>query len=448
MGISILITVVAVALVVLLLMAISGASKKGGSGKGLKNSNKSKSALAKECIKKLTRDPHNVQALLTLSDIYFAEQNYEKAYPLYETLTNIARMHIEINQMTSVTRLGICAFHCGKPEEALSAFSSALRLDPQNYDCNYYLGRILFDRKEFEKSVVCFKRAQHSRPESTEVNQQLGFALFGSKKYRDSLTYLRKALDEHPGDKEILFKFASALDECNMGDKALKIFMHLRPDPVYGAQACIACGSIHQKMNQLDKSLEDYSIALKLETIDTETRLTASYKMAQLYLSQHNIAKALVLLKQIQAISPSYKDVNALVHRYQELNQNSNLQAYLMSGTSDFVALCRKFVVIYYSDSKVRIDDISVAADNIEIHCSVESANWSGTELFRFFRSSGSIGELSVRDLHNKVKEIKCDKGLCVTAGVFTEETKKYAENRPIDLVEKNKLVSVLKKIS
>ena len=76
MGISILITVVAVALVVLLLMTISGASKKGGSRKGLKNSNKSKSALAKECIKKLTRDPHNVQALLTLSDIYFAEQNY------------------------------------------------------------------------------------------------------------------------------------------------------------------------------------------------------------------------------------------------------------------------------------------------------------------------------------------------------------------------------------
>lgn len=445
---AILLAIIAAATLMVILMAVSGKSKKSGDRKASRNAGKSKSVLLKECQKKLSKDPHNVQALLTLSDIYFNAKDYEKASPLYESLSNLASMHVEINQVLVMVRLGICAYNTGKIDAAYGSFNRALRLEPRNYECNYYLGRILYDRKDYEKAVICFKRALNVRPESTEIYQYIGFVLYKNKKYRDSLGFLRKALDENPGDKETLFTFASALEECGMVDKALKIFMHLRTDPTYGAESCIACGSIHQKMGQADKALEDYSIALKLENIATETKLAASYKMAHVYLGQQNIAKALPLLKQIQEITPTYKDVSSLVSRYQELNQNSNLQAYLMSGTSDFVALCRKFVVTYYPDSNIRIEDINVNVDSVEVLCGVESAKWNDTELFRFFRSSGAIGELYIRDFHNKIKEMKCDRGFCVTAGSFTEEAKRYAENRPIDLLEKARLVQILKKIT
>ena len=109
--------------------------------------------------------------------------------------------------------------------------------------------------------------------------------------------------------------------------------------------------------------------------------------------------------------------------------------------------LFRKFVTSYYTDSYVKIEDISVAAESIEVLCEVESAKWQDTELFRFFRSTGSIGELYIRDFHSKLRDLKCERGFCVTAGSFTDEAKKYVEGRPIDLIEKNKLVSVLKRI-
>ena len=240
---------------------------------------------------------------------------------------------------------------------------------------------------------------------------------------------------------------ASAMEETGLGDKALKIFMHLRPDPVYGPQSCLVAGSYHDKVKEYPKAIQDYEIALKLENVPPETRLAIYYKLSQSYLAMHNIAKALYYLKQIQAITPNYKDVNQLVNRYQELNQNSNLQAYLMSGTSDFVALCRKFVIGYYQGSFVKIEDVSVAAESIEILCSVEGGKWEDTQLFRFFRSTGAIGELYIRDFHSKMRDIKCDRGFCVTAGAFTEEARKYVDGRPIDLIEKNKLVAILKKI-
>ena len=118
-----------------------------------------------------------------------------------------------------------------------------------------------------------------------------------------------------------------------------------------------------------------------------------------------------------------------------------------MSGSSDFVALCRKIILAYYPKSIVKIQDISVQPDHVEILMNVDSNKWEDTEIFRFYRTTGSIGELYVRDFQAKVNESKADRGICFTAGTFSEEAKKYAEGRPIDLILKEGLIKLLKKV-
>lgn len=446
--ISILIAVITAAGLLILLTVITGKRNKGGNEKsGKPAKNKNNSVIIKEATKKLSHDPNNIQALEALGEVYYSQANYEKALPLYQRLLELQKVHPTIDEKKVSIRYGISAFNCNQFDDAMKGLAATLRNDPKDYDANYYMGKVLFQKHDFEKAIICLKRAANINPEKAEVIENLSIALFNAKKYRESLPYLKKACENNPDNKETLFYLASAMNESGMGDKALKIFMHLRTNPQFGAKSCVAAGGIHDKMNAPDKSIQDYEIALKLENVDQETKLIIYYKLAHTLLSQHNIGKALTYLKQIQNITPNYRDVNALISRYQELNQNSNLQAYLMSGTSDFVALCRKFVSGYYPNSFIKIEDISVAAESIEVLCEVESSKWTDTELFRFFRSTGAIGELYVRDLHSKIRDIKCDKAFCVTAGSFTEEAKKYVEGRPIDLIEKNKLVQVLKKI-
>ena len=444
--IGVLIAIITGAGLICILMAVSGIQKKSANVQG-KGRSKNNVAVIRDCTKKISKDPHNVEALKTLADIYYTDLNYERAFPLYQTLFKLMGVHVEIDQQVVSQRYGVCAFKLGKFDEAMAGFSKVLRLNPKDYEVNLYVGKIMLEKKDFEKSILCLKRAASIRPDSSEIYEPLGFALFEAKKYRESLMHLKKVLDENPENKQALFYFANAMEECSMNDKALKIFMHLRPDTKFGPESCVEAGRIHEKMGQYDKAVQDYEIALKLETISQETKVTVFYKLAQSYITQHNIAKALYYLKQIQTVSPNYKDVNALVSRYQELNQNNNLQAYLMSGTSDFVVLCRKIVTGFYPDSFVKIEDVNVAAESIEVLCTVESMKWSDTELFRFFRSTGSIGELYVRDCHSKMRDIKCDRGFCISAGTFTAEAKKYVEGRPIDLIEKVKLIQILKKI-
>lgn len=447
MILSILIAVIAASALFIILTLVTGKSN-GNNSKNKKNGKqKNNAAIIKEATKKLTHDPNNIQALTSLGEIYYEAKNYEKAMPIYQRLLGLQKVHPAIDEKQTSLRYGICCFYEDQFDNALKALSTTLHSDPENFDANNYMGKVLMQKQEYEKAIVLFKRAAKLNPEKTEVIQNLAYAFYYSKKYRESLVFLKKTVEFNPDNKEALFYFATAMNETGYIDKALKIFLHLRLNPVFGARSCLAAGTIHAKQNAPDKAIQDYEIALKLENVDQETKLTIYYKLAHTLISQKNIGRALGYLKQIQMISPGYRDVQALINRYQELNQNSNLQAYLMSGTSDFVALCRRFVSGYYPNTFIKIEDISVVAECVEVLCEVQASKWTDTELFRFYRSTGTIGELYVRDLYSKIRDIKCDKAFCVTAGSFSEEAKKYVEGRPIDLLEKTKLIQVLKKL-
>ncbi|MGP1458100.1 MAG: tetratricopeptide repeat protein [Treponema sp.] len=442
----ILVSVIAAALLVMLLMVLSG-RKSEAQGKQKTPKAKNRNTVIKDCTKKLAHDPRNINALTSLGDLYYTEKNYEKAQPLYATLFSMVKFHPEIDPALIPLRFGICSYKQKKLDEALQGLAESLKSNSKSFDANFYMSRLMFEKKDFERALLCARRASAVDPENTEAQKILGSSLYGLKKYKECLPHLKKVIDENPADKEALFYIASAMEDTGMADKALKIFMHLRSDPTFGAQSCIAAGTIHDKMHQSDKAVLDYEIALKLENILPETRLTIYYKLAQAYLAQQNIAKALQYLKQIQALTPSYKDVNALVARYQELNQNSNLQSYLMAGTSEFVALCRKFVSAYYHDAYVKIEDVITNSDSVDVLCAVETSRWEDNELFRFYRTTGAIGELYIRDFHSKMRDTKVDRGFCLTAGAYTSEAQKYVEGRPIDLLEKQRLVAILKKI-
>ena len=58
------------------------------------------------------------------------------------------------------------------------------------------------------------------------------------------------------------------------------------------------------------------------------------------------------------------------------------------------------------------------------------------------------IGDINVRDFHSKLRDTKCDTGVCITMGHFSESAHKYIDGRPVDLIEKDELVKILKRIN
>lgn len=439
----ILIAVIVVVGFIALLMVFSGL--KGKSGRGSKQ--KSRQVIIKEATRKLSQNPHNPDGLIPLANLYFQEQLWEKAYPLYETMLNIAVAHSEINLGQASLRQGICALKIGKNEEAFKGLLQARKINPDSFETNFYLGQAFINNKEVDKAIPLLRKALTINKEVPEIYKYLGIALYQNHNFKESLPYLKRALDITPDDKELLFSMADAMKEGGSGDRAIKVFMHLRPDPEFGARACLAAGMIHQNAKQHDKAVQDFEIGLKHINAPIEVITQIRYRLAHAYLETSDISHALICLRDIQSTVPNYKDVPALIARYQELNQNSNLHTYLISNNSDFIALCRKIVSVYFGKAYVKVLDINAMSDCTEVQTEIETAKWEDSVLFRFYRTTGAIGELFIRDFHARIKDLKSGRGICFTAGTFTEEARKYIEGRPIDLTDKAGLIKILNRI-
>lgn len=443
--IPVLVVIILVILVFVVLIVVKGA--KSDSKKGNRIQKKGANAVIKEYEKKLAHDPHNVAALEGVGEVYYDQRNWERVWSVYKTLFDISAAHPDFNLALITRRMGVAAFNLKKYDDALNSLILSTKREPDVFETNYYLGRSFFEKNINDKAIICFKKCKLLAPERTEVNEYLARALFNIQKYKDSLPYLKKVLDEQPDNKELLYDMAIAMSECGFADKALKVFVHLRPDPQFGALSCLEAGKMHEKMKDYKSAIQDYEIGLKLVGVPEQTSLQIKYRCATSYIATNNIQKGLQLLKQIQNMHAGYKDVDSLVMRYQELNQNKNLQTYLLAGTSDFVALCRKFISAYYTDGYVKFEDVSVASESIEVIGSVESSKWEAKVMFRFYRTQTVIGDIYIREFHTKMRDAKCDNGFCVTMGSFSDSAHKYIEGRPIDLIEKDQLCKILKKI-
>jgi tetratricopeptide (TPR) repeat protein len=446
--IPILIGISAFVLVVIIFIFIMNRTGSGSMKSG--KLSKDHEAAIREANKRLAQNPNDPEALYTLANAYFDEENWDKAVQTFEILIlHLSTSKIDnMDQFTLYKRYGMAARKLNMLDQAYKGFSTARLHKQDDFEVNYELGALEFERKNYEKAIQLLTQARSQEPDSPAVLRYLGHALFRLKKPKEAMTFIRKAIDLAPDDKESLYTLGECYHEANQTEQALRIFNHLRADPVMGPNACLIAGTMHLDTRQYDAAVQDFEIGLKHPNIKPDILLDLRYRLATTYIKLNDIGKAIPLLKQIQAENSSYKDVNVLLGKYIELNANRNLQTFLMGSSADFVALCRKIVMTYYGRAKVKITNISVTKSEwADILAEVDTIKWSDLIMFRFIRTQGSIGELIVRDFHSHLKEIKAGKGICMTVGNFSEEAKRYTEARLIDLIEKEKLQAILNSV-
>jgi tetratricopeptide (TPR) repeat protein len=411
-------------------------------------SNRDRSKVLKDANRRLAANPKDAEALQALGTIYFDEQNWEKAFKMFETLSDYAAGNPEYDEFDISMKLGLAALRLGREEEAYKALLFARTMKADNFEVNFNLGYLEFQRKQYEKAALLLRQATKQNIEHPMALRYLGHSLFRTKLYKEALVALKRAVDLAPDDKESLFTMGECFYEIGQQDQAIKIFTHLRTDPTLGASAALFAGTIHMNQHQQTKAILDFEIGLKHQGTKIETLVELKYRLAAAYLKEQEIAKAVTLLQEVQGMFPNYKDVPAQLAKYKELNQNHNLQTYLISPASEFVMLCRRIVGSFFPKAKVKIVDISSErADYTDMQAEVETSKWQDMILFRFFRSNGSIGEFAVRDFHARLKDVKAGKGYCICAGTYTDEARKFVEARLIDLIEKPQLMHLLNKI-
>ncbi len=441
------IIIVAIVLCVVVAIFLTNSSKKGKGGKSVSKS-KSRQAIIREAEKKLKQDTRDPRGLIPLAEIRYNDQDWEKAKELYSVVIEVAPLHQNLNLGDIYFKAGACALQTNDLENAFKNLSFALKENPENFDTLFYLGQTYYKSKQYDKAIPFLNKAMAINRENMKIHEFLGLSYYEKQDYRKAFPHLKATFDSNPENKTVLFAMAESLYHCGKMEKAQPVFLHLRADPEFGAKSCLYSGMYNTTKKQTEKAMKDYQIGLKHTSAPTDILNNIRYNLAQTYISVNNITEAITLLKEIQAITPGYKDVPVLISRYQEMSKNSSLQTYLVAGSSDFLALCRKIVNSYYAKAHVKIIALEAKPDVVEIKTEIETAKWEDDVVFRFYRNTGATGEFVVRDFHGRIRDLKAGRGICFTAGTYTSETKKFVEGRPIDLIDKEGLLKVFDKIS
>ena len=415
------------------------------SGRGRK---KDRNGILREANKRLSQNPSDSYALLSLADLYFTEADYTSALGHYQKLIRLCATIPELNEQEITLRYAISALKVNNIEEAYRSFMIARTLDENTFEANYYLGYLDCLQKNYPKAEYYLQAAVRVNPEHLEANRYLGLSLYNNKKYKEAIACLQKVLDTEPGDKKALFTLGQSQYQMKHFDPALKVFTHLRAEPALGAQSSLYAGTIHLKSKRYARAITDFEIGLRHENAGPEIELELKYRMAAAYLKQSDMSAAIALWKAIKAVKSDYKDTAELLAQYMEIFTNRNLQTFMMATRSEFVSLCRQLAAKYYPRSSAKLLDISLQKnDYLDILAEIHTPKWDDLVVFRFARTSMQIGELMLRELYSRIKELRAGRGICMTTGVFSEAAKQFVEARLIDLIEKDELLKVFSRL-
>lgn len=437
--------IIGIIILVAITLVVFGAKKRGSRSE--RNARKDRDTRLRDANKILSQDPRNAEALQTLAEVYFEDGAWEKAMKTYGALINLCATNPNISNFEVSLKFGLAAVQLKQYEEAYKSLVVANSLKPDVFEVVSNLGLLEYRRKNYEKAAAILRKALEQRPEHLATLRTLGLTLAKVHKPKDAVTALRKVLDQEPDDKEALFALAGAYYELNAGDQAVRIYTHLRADPVYGPHSALIAGTIHLKSNQFEKAEMDFELGLRHEKVRPDVLIELRYRLATSYVKQQKVQQALPILQQVYEMNPDYKDVRAQISKYQALSRDRNLQVFLMAPSSEFVGLCRKIVLNFFPQSKVKITDISVQQNEYaDLLAEVETVKWEDLILFRFIRTSGQVGELMLRDLHARIKDLKAGRGFCIAAGEYSPGAIQFVEARLIDLIDKEELPKVLRK--
>ncbi|HTH12853.1 MAG TPA: tetratricopeptide repeat protein [Spirochaetia bacterium] len=420
--------------------APNSAKKKPAQGKV-----KDRATVLREATRKLASNPKDPDALMALADIYFNDNDFDKASKTYSILSAMTTSNPDLDAYLINLRSGLCALKLGQTEEAYKSLLVAKAVRGEAFEVNYNLGVIEYQKKAYEKAVSALRGAVAVAGDHPGTLKYLGQSLYRLKSYKDAAGYLRKAMDAEPNDKECLFFLAQTYYELGQAENAVQIFTHLRPDPEVGPQAALFAGTIHYNARQFDKAIEDLEIGVRHQKVAPEVILEMKYRLANAYTQAQNMEAALRQYKDIRNLNPNYRDVADQIRRLSEFHSNKNLQIYMMAPTSEFVTLCRTLTGTFFPKASIKVVDVTVEKnDYADITCEVSTSKWDDTIVFRFLRSSGMVGELFLRDMQVRLKEMHAGRGFCITAGTFTPTAKQFVEARLIDLIEKDALLKAM----
>lgn len=333
-------------------------------------------------------------------------------------------------------------------DEALNEYILLTKLEPTNAE-NFYLAGTLFETKnKSDHAIRFYQKAILLNRKHVKAHAARGMMLYKAKQYPEAKKAIKHALELSPNTFSTYYYLGKILKEEKDYAGAVNAFEKAARDSEFRQKSIIERGTCFMAANNIEKAKAEFERAVNITKNETNETLYAHYFLAACYEQQRKIDLALVQWNMIQKKNPNFRDVPAKLNEYRDLNDNDAMKEYLTCSDAQFAEICKDLAQKAMGLSP---KESSITKMGFEILATEDKdANWMNVRkqlfLLIFYREPNPLEDTVVRAVLEKMKKRSCTRGFILTSSGFTRTAVSFAENRLLELIDKEKLQSLLDK--
>jgi tetratricopeptide (TPR) repeat protein len=404
-------------------------------------------AVIKGAKQLVAKDARNADAHYLLGLAYDQENKQELALMELKTVNQIGNFDGLVDEVPFRKKIAELYLKFNQPEEALKEYLLLLKRDPNNADYYFEVGCIFEERNRTDKAAQYYRKAVELNPRNAEAHGRLGLLLYRGKRSVEARAELDAAVRIQPENYEAWYYIGKILKDSRDCIAAMSAFEKASREPALKVKSLIERGGCLISMGNLDRAVSELDRAAKLADDGSNESLYARYFLAHCHEKMRRIEMAVEEWEFIYAKKPNFRDVADKLAKYQELRTDDRMKDYLTLGGEQFMEVCKRIT----EAMGLNVRDIRSVQGGAEIVAVENTSKWRNArampKLIRYLRIAEIIDESTVRDAHEEMRKQSITRGLIVTSSNFSRLAQDYAENRPIDLYNKEKLQSLLQQV-
>lgn len=402
--------------------------------------------IAKQIISK---DPKNYIAHYYLGKAYIKENKTELAIIEYKTVNDTALFGNGIDEIAFRQEFAQLLLKYNQQNEALKNFLLLTKLEPRNAENFYQVGRIYELQNRYDIALGFMQKCAFLDKKHAKAHAEIGLMLYRTKQFNEAKKEIDLAIKISPETYSSYYYLGKILKDAKDIPAAIKAFEKAQRDPDVKLKSIIEHGSCYMMVNRLDAAAVDFLRAIDFDKDNSNPEtLYARYFLAACYEKTRKIDKAIEQWEEIYKRNKGFRDVSAKLSEYKDLQANDYLKDYLTCSNEEFPLICKN----------TAIKGLNLQVLNCDMKkwgCQLSAVNkgddsWMNVRkqvlLIRFYREPEQVDEQQVIESLDTMKQLNGIKAYLFSSSGFNTAAKRFSENRPVELIEKQKLEAVLSK--
>ena len=371
-------------------------------------------------------------------------ENYELAIVEYNKVALSTKFPHPLNEAEIHEKLATVNLKIGNIKKAYQEFQIVVSLSPTNSEAFYYLGILTKNNGELQKSIEYFEKAFRASDNFPEAYLEYGKLNYQLKHIDKAKRSLMRAIEQNPDLPEAHYYYALILEKDRIYQKSIKEFRHALEDEKLRFDIYVHLGNIYTVLSEKAEGFNFFEKALAMTDIKGEGLIEAKYQYADHLVQAGDLNKAMMLWNEIKSARPQYKDIENKLQIYGEISKSENLTRFITALKHDFLSTGAELCKLL----KVKVERYNFKRDDFLEFIGISRSK--GTDfacILHLVRWTNTVGEIPVRELLDRMVEEGAAKGIFVTASSFSEKAQDLAKIRPLLLLERDRLETMLSKV-